>query len=284
MPCYPALALLIGCVMAGENSTFVRYGKWIVAAIAAMACAAIAIILGKVWFLPTPGDISNALTQHPENYTLSLGHMGDLTLHSFAYLRPPLMLAGLAHLPSLAWFPSPLRFIFWGLCALAAAGLLRPVWRELAGVEARLGPGHELARGAGGELGASDAHLSIARNVMLALNALFLGYNALDAVYLWGGRPPEGLSHPDYAHGGAAWLTVALVLSTIVLGALFRGAIVDDARGKVARVLGSVWAGQNIVLGKPIPATGIAWFLFKTFRTHATLVKQPEQPSRPVNP
>ena len=98
MPCYPALALLIGCVMAGDDSAFIRYGKWIIAGISASACAAIAFILASVWSLPTPGDISNALTQHPENYTLSLGHMGDLTLQSFAYLRAPLMLAGLAFL------------------------------------------------------------------------------------------------------------------------------------------------------------------------------------------
>ncbi len=44
----------------------------------------------------TPGDISNALTQHPEVYTLSLGHMEDLTLNSFAYLRLPLALAAVA--------------------------------------------------------------------------------------------------------------------------------------------------------------------------------------------
>ncbi len=98
MPCYPALALLVGCVMTGADTPVVRYGKWIVAAIAATAMAAIGFILSRVWSLPTPGDISNALTQHPENYTLSLGHMGDLTLDSFAYLRGPLMLAGLAFL------------------------------------------------------------------------------------------------------------------------------------------------------------------------------------------
>ena len=40
-----------------------------------------------VWGFPTPGDISQAPAQHPSEYTLSLGHMGDLTLSSFAYLR-----------------------------------------------------------------------------------------------------------------------------------------------------------------------------------------------------
>jgi hypothetical protein len=44
------------------------------------------------------GDISSALTQNPSLYTLSLGHMGDLTLRAFAFLRAPLMVAALAML------------------------------------------------------------------------------------------------------------------------------------------------------------------------------------------
>jgi hypothetical protein len=66
--------------------------------IGALAAVIISIILAKVWSVPAPGDISNALVQHPEMYTLSMGHMGDLTLASFAYLRLPLMLAGIATL------------------------------------------------------------------------------------------------------------------------------------------------------------------------------------------
>jgi hypothetical protein len=46
--------------------------------------------------MPAPGDISQALSQHPGAYKLSLGHMQDLTLASFAYLRPPLLLAAVA--------------------------------------------------------------------------------------------------------------------------------------------------------------------------------------------
>jgi hypothetical protein len=42
------------------------------------------------------GDITAALTQNPDAYTLSLGHMQDLTLQSFAWLRWPLLLAALA--------------------------------------------------------------------------------------------------------------------------------------------------------------------------------------------
>jgi hypothetical protein len=152
--------------------------------------------------------------------------------------------AAIAHLPSLAWFPSPLRFLFWGACALAAAGLLRPVCRALPSLEARLG---DDATSFAPD-GASVTHLSIARNVMLAMNALFLVYNALDVVYLWAGHTPEGVSHTDYAHGGAAWLTVALVLSTIVLGAIFRGRLRHDPRARLAYDLSYVWAAQNFVL------------------------------------
>jgi Dolichyl-phosphate-mannose-protein mannosyltransferase len=94
MPCYPALALLLGCAMA--EGVWIGPARKVVSAIAAACAIAIVAILLQVWSLPTPGDISNALTQHPEAYTLSLGHMQDLTLASFAYLRAPLILAGLA--------------------------------------------------------------------------------------------------------------------------------------------------------------------------------------------
>lgn len=96
MPCYPAFALLLGCAMAGADSKGIRMGQWAVAGISGLAALAIAAILTQVWNLPAPGDISQALSQNPDAYTLSLGHMGDLTLASFAYLRTPLMVAGLA--------------------------------------------------------------------------------------------------------------------------------------------------------------------------------------------
>jgi hypothetical protein len=37
-----------------------------------------------------------ALTQNPDVYTLSLGHLTDLTLRAFAYLKLPLAVAGVA--------------------------------------------------------------------------------------------------------------------------------------------------------------------------------------------
>src|SRR5947209_4894362 len=97
MPIYPALALLLGCAMDREDRWIARATKSL-AVVAAAAALLIAAALFAIRHIPTPGDIASALQQHPEAYTLSLGHMGDLTLQSLAYLRAPLALAGVAFL------------------------------------------------------------------------------------------------------------------------------------------------------------------------------------------
>jgi 4-amino-4-deoxy-L-arabinose transferase-like glycosyltransferase len=97
MPCYPALALLLGAAMA-DGGVWVRRGT---RALQVLAGAAGTLALVLAWLVrntPTPGDISVALSQNPGAYKLSLGHMEDLTLSSLAYLRLPLVLAGLAFL------------------------------------------------------------------------------------------------------------------------------------------------------------------------------------------
>jgi hypothetical protein len=96
MPVYPALALLLGSAMALKDDRWVRNGTRVLAIISALAAIASFAILIAVRHVAAPGDISNALTQHPSAYTLSLGHMEDLTLDSFAYLRLPLFVAGIA--------------------------------------------------------------------------------------------------------------------------------------------------------------------------------------------
>ena len=97
MPCYPALALLLGSAMA-EGGVWIRRGNRLLFAMAlglAVICIALAV---AVWNYPAPGDIASALESRPGTYTLSLDHMKDLTLPSFAYLRLPLLVAGIAFL------------------------------------------------------------------------------------------------------------------------------------------------------------------------------------------
>jgi hypothetical protein len=92
MPCYPALALLIGSGIA-LNGRILRIGTRFLTVFCSISAVAAIAILVAVRRVPTPGDISQALSSNPTAYTLSLGHMEDLTLKSFAYLRLPLALA-----------------------------------------------------------------------------------------------------------------------------------------------------------------------------------------------
>ena len=95
MPCYPALALLLGSAMVMEGE-WIRRGSRVLAVIAACIGSVTFTLFFLTRHFSTPGDISQALSHHPGAYTLSLGHMQDLTLNSFAYLRLPLLLAAIA--------------------------------------------------------------------------------------------------------------------------------------------------------------------------------------------
>ena len=134
-------------------------------------------------------------------------------------------------------FPNPLRIGMWLVTLLFAATLLRPacvkwVRSESMPIEAE----------------ANATHVHTARNTLALLNVMFLGYNALDAACLWAGVPPKGTTSQIYAHEGAAWLTVALVMLTAAVGYFFRGALAQDPKAKVARILAYGWMAQGAVL------------------------------------
>ncbi|MGH9672421.1 MAG: ArnT family glycosyltransferase [Bryobacteraceae bacterium] len=92
MPCYPALALLLGSAI-DSGGAWVRRGARAIGVIAAVLAVGLGAILWMVHDTAAPGDIARALTLNPEAYTLSLGHLKDLTLPAFAYLKLPLALA-----------------------------------------------------------------------------------------------------------------------------------------------------------------------------------------------
>lgn len=99
MPAYPAIAILIGSAMAEPGEAAKRGTTRAMRTAGTLAGVAFVAIAGILWAsrgYSAPGDIAEALTSHPESYTLSLGHMGDLTIRSMAYLRLPLAIAGLA--------------------------------------------------------------------------------------------------------------------------------------------------------------------------------------------
>lgn len=91
MPIYPALALLLASALA-EQKFFVAGSR-----VKLVIFSILAVGLGEILWLSSgiqpKGELADALVQHPEMYTLSMGHMGDLTLAAFAFLRLPLALA-----------------------------------------------------------------------------------------------------------------------------------------------------------------------------------------------
>lgn len=95
LPIYPALAMLLGSHLATRES-YPKPARWVLLPLLGLSLAIIVFLLAYTAKLPTPGDISSALSQNPDLYTLSLGHMSDLTLKAFAYLRMPLLVAGLS--------------------------------------------------------------------------------------------------------------------------------------------------------------------------------------------
>jgi hypothetical protein len=133
--------------------------------------------------------------------------------------------------------PAPARIVLFALSVGGAAALLRPAIIKPRSIEAAWSEGE-----------ATPIALGIARNALVMLNVIFLAYNALDAAYLWSGSPPAGMRTQQYAHEGAFWTTVALVMLTVVVGVMFRGALAHDARAKLARKLAFVWCAQGAVL------------------------------------
>lgn len=133
--------------------------------------------------------------------------------------------------------PAPARVLLFGLSVAGAAALLRPAILMPRSIEAAPAIGE-----------ATPVALSIARNALVTLNMVFLAANALDAAYLWSGSPPAGMRTQQYAHEGAFWTTVALVMLTAVVGVIFRGALAHDARATLARKLAFVWCAQGAIL------------------------------------
>ena len=96
LPCYPAFAVLAGAALLHGPPRWISAGYLALAGVGVAAAILAGVILYLVRGVSPVGDISSALTQDTAAYTLSLGHMHDLTLRSFAWLRGPLAVAGIA--------------------------------------------------------------------------------------------------------------------------------------------------------------------------------------------
>ncbi len=76
MPCYPALALLLGSAMAAGGD-WVRRGTRALAVVCGLAaCACVGLLCCWCAASPLPGDISAGLLAHTHASKFSLGQLG----------------------------------------------------------------------------------------------------------------------------------------------------------------------------------------------------------------
>jgi len=196
LPIYPALALLLGSAMSAQDAWISRGTRaWSIVLLS--ASVVMGVILWQVRLLPAPGDISAALTQHPELYTLSLGHMGDLTLSSFAYLRLPLFVAGVAVLLgaigiALCW-PNQRRCFF----AMAAAMI---VFFHAARLAMLVFDPYLGSKPLADALGNAPPGKLIEADAYYAFSSVFFYTNR--QALLWNGRK-DNLEYGSYAPGAA---------------------------------------------------------------------------------
>jgi hypothetical protein len=86
------------------------------------------------------------------------------------------------------------------------------------------------------------------RNTLFAVNVLFTIYLIFEFKTLWFRVFPPGFYYSGYAHEGAAWLTVALALATVILSVVFSGDVLRDPRLPQLRNLAWLWSLQNLLL------------------------------------
>lgn len=138
--------------------------------------------------------------------------------------------------------------LFWAVVLWLTVGLLRPVAGPfLARLSARL----DSPKPAPAEM--ADAPLSVAfRNTLLTMIVLFAVYLVFEFQTLWFREFPDGFYYSGYAHEGAAWLTVALALATVLLSLIFRGAVLNDPSLPSLRRLAWIWSAENLLLAAAV--------------------------------
>jgi hypothetical protein len=194
MPIYPALALLVGSAIAA-GGTWVRNGTRVLLAVFGLLFVMLAVLLALSWKLPANGEISSVLTQNPEMYTLSMGHMSDLTLAAFAYLKLPLAIAviafGLGAVSLAIWRANHYRVVL----ALAATMVLffHAARIALVRFDSYLGS-YPLAA----SLEKSPPGQLIEENAYYAFSSVFFYTNR--SALLWNGRS-NNLEYGSYAPG-----------------------------------------------------------------------------------
>lgn len=132
-----------------------------------------------------------------------------------------------------------LEILFWAATGWIALGMLRPDVKQISMANDAIYVSVEPAKAP-----LYEAY----RNTLIMLTGLFAVYLVFEFQTLWLRAFPKGFYYSGYAHEGAAWLTVALGLATLLLSMIFRGRMLDDPRLGRLRGLSWIWSIENLLL------------------------------------
>ena len=150
--------------------------------------------------------------------------------------------------------PAPFEILFCIGAGWIAIGLLRPILAEQPTDDASSSDAAEAQPDPGTTQSEAEAVpeptalFDAFRNTLIVLTVLFAAYLAFEFQTLWFREFPQGFHYSGYAHEGAAWLTVALALATVMLSIMFRGSVLRDPRMSLLRKLSWLWSLENVIL------------------------------------
>ncbi len=163
------------------------------------------------------------------------------------------------------------EIVFWCMTAWLTAGFLNPLkWRSRESPD-DAGTSAETTSGAIQQASkwhrSDDAALSFDkpaviqegegmfipfRNTLVSLIVLFATYLLFEFGTLWFRQFPAGFHYSGYAHQGAAWLTAALALATVVLSLMFRGELLQHPKISRLRQAAWCWSLLNFLLAASV--------------------------------
>ena len=141
---------------------------------------------------------------------------------------------------------SPARIFTWVFWLMIFAALVRPVVKSY--VADKLAKRSEKLKLPNGPA-PDNANYATAAATLISVNLLFIAFHAIDWPYLYfDTKLPKGISYSEYAHRGCFWLTVGLLLSTAIIGVIFKKRLNFHPGAGLLRSLSYVWAALNGVL------------------------------------
>ncbi|XZE21100.1 DUF4153 domain-containing protein [Pirellulaceae bacterium SH449] len=147
--------------------------------------------------------------------------------------------------------------LFWIFVSLVSFGALMPTLMPtlmpITGKDLEPPPTYDRTTRGETNPSAVKSTYAISRNTLCCLIGVFGVYLWMEFQNMWFREFPEGFYFSGYAHQGAAWLTIALGLTTIVLSIIFshhsqETAISNDSSLYTLRLLGQIWFIQNLLL------------------------------------